>query len=308
MFPSERSTVRKVLGILLPALLLLTACGGGGNEAGQADRLDAVTVTVEDESAAPKVEVDGAITVDEPTAAVLVEGDGEEVQDGQTVTYRIVGINTEDGSALGDTYAEPTGQDLLVDETLKTQDEALYTALLGAKVGSQIGYMQPASSEMGNAGTELLVFKIEGVKNVPTRAEGEAVPPVEGLPTVELAEDGEPSITIPESEAPTELVSQDLIKGSGAEVKETDSVTVQYRGVKWSNGETFDSSWERGQPASFGLQQVVEGWKQGLTGKTVGSQVLVIVPPALGYGGSEGHDLQNETLVFVVDILDAKSA
>ena len=78
----------------------------------------------------------------------------------------------------------------------------------------------------------------------------------------------------------------------------------------WAGGKQFDSSWDRGQPASFpiGTDKVLPGWDEGLVGQTVGSQVLLVVPPDKGYGsagepnaGISGTD----TLVFVIDILDA---
>jgi peptidylprolyl isomerase len=78
----------------------------------------------------------------------------------------------------------------------------------------------------------------------------------------------------------------------------------------WNSGKQFDSSWDRGQPAQFaiGTGNVIAGWDTGLVGQTVGSQVLLVVPPDQGYGkdgnpqaGIKGTD----TLVFVVDLLGA---
>ena len=101
------------------------------------------------------------------------------------------------------------------------------------------------------------------------------------------------------------LVSQDLIKGKGAEVKDTQTVVAHYTG--WLlDGTQFDSSWDRGTPSSFSLDEVIAGWKQGLAGHTVGSHVLLVVPPDLGYGNKDSGKIPaNSTLVFVVDILAA---
>jgi FKBP-type peptidyl-prolyl cis-trans isomerase len=82
---------------------------------------------------------------------------------------------------------------------------------------------------------------------------------------------------------------------------------VQDTGVVWRTGKVFDSSWARGFPESFvlGAGQVIPGWEAGLNGLRVGSRVLLILPPRLGYGQAGdppdvgGHD----TLVFVIDIL-----
>ena len=85
---------------------------------------------------------------------------------------------------------------------------------------------------------------------------------------------------------------------------------MQYTGVKWSDGTVFDSSWENGAPASFQTTGVVDGFRQALEGQTVGSQVLVVIPPALGLrrGRLVEHELAGETLVFVVDILGTQHA
>src|SRR5882757_4169733 len=115
-----------------------------------------------------------------------------------------------------------------------------------------------------------------------------------------------PSIDVPKSDAPTKLVANYVIEGDGAEVAADSTVLVQYKGVLWADGKEFDSTYSRDSLTSFSLTQVVKGWAQGLTGKKVGSRVLIVVPPSLGYGDSppEGSGIQKDsTLVFSVDIL-----
>ena len=125
-----------------------------------------------------------------------------------------------------------------------------------------------------------------------------------------LGKNGEPSISgLDTYKSNGTLVAQTLIKGSGAAVKPSDTVTVQYKG--WLLGgdasKPFDSSWSRGGPATFSLSQVVKGWTNGLAGQTVGSQVLLVVPPSEGYGDTAQNGIPaNSTLVFVVDILSAQ--
>ena len=96
-------------------------------------------------------------------------------------------------------------------------------------------------------------------------------------------------------------------QGDGPAVEEGDTVTVHYTGWLW-DGTQFDSSWDKGSPATFTLAdgQLIDGWVQGLAGQTVGSQVLLVIPPELGYG-ADGNDTipGGSTLVFVVDILAA---
>lgn len=127
------------------------------------------------------------------------------------------------------------------------------------------------------------------------------------LPKVGTNTDGKaPSIEVPKKAAPKKLVANYILEGDGDEVAESDSLLVQYKGVLWADGKEFDSSYSRGQLTSFPLAQVVKGWAQGLTGKKVGSRVLIVIPPALGYGDSppQGSSIKKDSvLVFSVDIL-----
>jgi FKBP-type peptidyl-prolyl cis-trans isomerase len=87
-------------------------------------------------------------------------------------------------------------------------------------------------------------------------------------------------------------------------VEKGDLVTVQYTGALWTEGTIFDSSWDRGTPAQFTTDQVVPGFAAALEGAQVGSQVVVVVPPAQGYRDqATGSIPANSTLVFVIDIL-----
>jgi peptidylprolyl isomerase len=84
---------------------------------------------------------------------------------------------------------------------------------------------------------------------------------------------------------------------------------ANYLGTKWGNGDTpFDSSYERGQPTSFTLTNggLIDGWVKGLAGVRVGSRVMLVVPPKLGYGKAGNPQIQvsgTDTLVFVIDVL-----
>lgn len=136
-----------------------------------------------------------------------------------------------------------------------------------------------------------------------TRATGEAQPAEAGYPAVVLDGAGAPSITPLTNEPPSSFGVSTLIKGSGQVVGSTDIVTVHYSGWLW-DGTAFDSSWTRGEPAQFSLEQVVPGFTKAIAGQTVGSQVIAILPPADGYGESgTGPIPPNSTLIFVVDIL-----
>jgi len=125
-----------------------------------------------------------------------------------------------------------------------------------------------------------------------------------GLPAVTANAGEAPTITAPTGTAPTTLESRDIIVGTGAEVKGTSTLTVQYTLMTWSNGKVVESSWTGGQPATFPLSGVIQGWQQGLPGAKVGGRRLLVIPASLGYGpNGSGPIGPNETLIFVVDII-----
>jgi peptidylprolyl isomerase len=118
----------------------------------------------------------------------------------------------------------------------------------------------------------------------------------------------EPTVVVPKSPAPTHLVTHDLIAGHGATAVTGDKVTVQYVGVDYATGKTFDASWSRHQPFSFtlGAGQVIVGWDEGVAGMKVGGRRELIIPGSLAYGPNPpaGSPFgRNATLVFVVDLL-----
>ena len=102
------------------------------------------------------------------------------------------------------------------------------------------------------------------------------------------------------------LQYQVLQQGAGAKPKATDTVKVNYKGMLL-DGKTFDSSYDRGVPADFPLNQVVPGWQEGIALMPVGSKYKFWIPSKLGYGekGTPGGPIPpNATLVFEVELLD----
>ena len=117
-----------------------------------------------------------------------------------------------------------------------------------------------------------------------------------------------PTVEVPKGSPPKSLVVKEIEKGSGEEAKSGDEVTVQYVGVDYKNGKEFDSSWSRSEPFTFtlGAGQVIPGWEKGVEGMKVGGRRELIIPPELAYGkaGSPPAIGPNETLVFVIDLLE----
>ncbi len=323
----RRTTTRLAAAAVTASLAFtLAACGDGSDadasatpsvapsassSAPAAEPSAEPTATAEDVAALEKVKVDGdpgsqptitlpssPFTVSAAVARVVTPGDGEPLKAGDTVEIQLTAVNGEDGKVLGSTYTdEATGTWTVKDDG--SGIPALDDVLLTTNVGAQVLFALASDGVTQ-------VYVLEPVATVPTRAEGTAVAPKEGLPTVTLADDGTPTITAATGEAPKELTVQPLIEGTGKEVEAGDNVLVQYTGVLW-DGTPFDSSWERGTPfqvSSVGQAQVIDGWNEGLVGQKVGSQVLLVVPPDKGYGDQENGSIPaNSTLVFVVDIL-----
>lgn len=124
-----------------------------------------------------------------------------------------------------------------------------------------------------------------------------------GLPTVVLAPDGHPGIVIPDTEPPSEVASELLIRGSGATVAADSVVIAHYAALNWATGATIRNTWEE-VATPIDLATFMPSVSQSLAGKQVGSQVLVVVPPEFGFGDeSYPNAPAGSTLVFVIDIL-----
>jgi peptidylprolyl isomerase len=133
-------------------------------------------------------------------------------------------------------------------------------------------------------------------------------------PTVPLpaAFNTKPTVSIPSTPPPKQLVVKDLIKGTGPTATAASTVTVQYVGVLYKGHKQFDASWNdgSGQPVSFPLNGVIKGWTQGIPGMKEGGRRELIIPPSLAYknvarpGSGAGHASipPNSTLVFVIDL------
>lgn len=332
--------MRRSVALLLVFALFAAACGddGGDDDASDGDTtpssidlveeealtpaeddpaLDAVTVTGE-AGEDPEISIDGELSVDETVRRLLVEGDGTEVEEGATVTFHFEAVNGRTGEAFD---ASRPGEAPAVSIDPAQLLPGLYRALLEVPEGSRVLAALTPDDAFGPQGgfaelsleaddTLVFVIDVQSVQVPLERAEGTTVQPAEGLPAVTLDDDGAPTIELPEGDPPGELVAQVLIEGEGAEVEAGQQLTAHYTGITWPRGEQFDSSWERGEPATFpiGTGGVIAGWDEGLVGKTIGSQVLLVIPPDKGYGaeGNPQAGIQGtDHLVFVVDLLAA---
>jgi peptidylprolyl isomerase len=279
--------------------------------------LDGITVTGDDPAVTPKVAIaTPPVNVTATTVKTLKEGTGDESTEGNKVTVRQALFLGKDGKQLQSDFESRDTPSFILQGT--DTIPGLITALTGVKVGQRVLFAIPPAEAFGPNGRAeagigptddlVVVADILAVGKVLKQAEGAAVAPVAGQPTVTFDATNGPTISVPKTAAPTALVSQNLIDGNGPEVKSGQTITVHYTGAVWTDGSVFDSSWTRKSPATFGIGtgNVIPGWDKGLVGKKVGSRVLLVVPPADGYGDQAQAKIPaNSTLVFVVDILDA---
>ncbi|MBW5422614.1 FKBP-type peptidyl-prolyl cis-trans isomerase [Streptomyces sp. BG9H] len=246
----------------------------------------------------------------------LIEGKGKEVVKGDYLQADYLGQIWATAKVFDNSYdrGNPTVFPIGVGRVIPGWDQALVGKKLGSRVELAIppkmGYGEEGNKQAGIKGSDTLVFVVDLVEsfNGKSSVKGKEIAQSnKDLPKVGTNTDGKaPSVDIPKADAPDKLVSSYILEGDGDVIKETDSVLCQYKGVQWADGKEFDSSYKGGQLAQFQLAQVVKGWAQGLTGKKVGSRVLIVIPPKLGYGDQppQGSSIKKgATLVFSVDIL-----
>lgn len=102
---------------------------------------------------------------------------------------------------------------------------------------------------------------------------------------------------------PSGLQYKIISEGKGIKPSASDEVEVHYRGTLL-NGEEFDSSYERGEPVKFKLNQVIQGWTEGLQQVKEGSKVILYVPADMAYGEQGAGSIEpNSTLIFEVELL-----
>ncbi|MCW1248763.1 FKBP-type peptidyl-prolyl cis-trans isomerase [Acaricomes phytoseiuli] len=269
-----------------------------------------VQVTPGENRQVPEVKFPTPLNITDPAVKLLRQGEGDEVQSGQQVSLRGVTFNAADGTQLGETFSASAGQTQTVDDSLKSQSAEVYEAFSSAKVGAYIGIANPSSPSMQQGASPdpatLSIYFVESVSNLPSVAPSDEVASLDSegkLPTVNFDDNNVPSVNIPSGPAPENLVVKVLKEGDGDALAATDTINANYAGWRWEDSSKFDSSYDRGEPASFGLSQVIPGWTQGLTGQKVGSTVLLVIPSALGYGDNPGTGRPAGPLVFVVEIV-----
>jgi len=302
----------RIVSVAVIPLVFLAACGSA-KTAVKAGPLGGVAVvgTV----AAPTLSLKTKpVKVTATTAEVIKAGTGATLTKANAIMFNYVLDNGTTGKQVDSSFGkQAAGLDLSSAQVLP----GLTKGLTGQKVGSRVLLAIPPADAFGAAGntaagfgpkdTILFLVDIVSATTPLTTAQGVAVPPKAGLPTVTVVGTKAATVVVPKTKAPTKLIVQPLIKGEGAVVKAGQDIKVNYTGVLWKNGKAFDASADHGSSFDtvIGEGQVIPGWDKGLVGQTVGSRILLVIPPAQGYGakGSPPAIGPKDTLVFVIDIL-----
>ena len=301
------------------SLVGLAACGSSSSDTEEGGKsLSSVTIEGK-QGKEPEVTFDGRLDGSKTETEVVIEGDGETVADGDTATASFwIGNGFTEKEATS-TYDQGPQKVELSSDVLAPLREAI----IGHKVGDRVAVLTSAEDAYGETGNPTI-----GIGNkdavlfvVDILGRAETVPPLDGP----QGEDKKPAGWAPsliekdgvvtgldftDAHQPTgKLIATTLVKGDGAKVEKGQTITVDYLGQVYEADKPFDESYSK-DPAEFpiGVGQVIKGWDERLVGRTVGSRVILEIPPADGYGktGNEGAGIKGtDTLFFVVDILAA---
>jgi FKBP-type peptidyl-prolyl cis-trans isomerase len=321
--------MRRILALIaipLLACVVLAGCGSSSKSTSSASSSsssaganNAVTVTGAFDKT-PTVTIPKAKPGSSLTVRTLIQGNGTTLTKTEALAANFVLYFWQgtSSSLKANTY---TSSPTVIGGTMLP---GLESALIGKKVGSRIlavippsqGYGTAGNSQLGITGSTTLVFVIDVLKAYSDTASATGAQVSNGggnLPTVAAKSGTAPTVTFPSPPSPPgALVTRTLVKGGGPKVAKGEYVIAQYAGYIWRTKKVFGSSWSTGSPFGFVIgatpEQVIPGWDKGLVGQTVGSRVMLSIPPAQGYGSSGASQAGikgSDTLLFVVDIIDA---
>ncbi|MEL4505751.1 FKBP-type peptidyl-prolyl cis-trans isomerase [Luteococcus sp. H138] len=266
--------------------------------------LDVAPTTV---GKAPTVKAKWPLAIEKSQTKVLTPGKGETVAKGATVKVNYHGVNARDGKVFDSSFKN--GQPATF--SLRGVVPGFTKAIEGQKLGSRVVTMMTAADgyaegnpQAGIQKGDNLVFVIdilETSKNVAPKA---------GLPTVKDDAQGMPTATVPKTAAPTETVVQPLVQAPGEKVTDKFMVQVAYRAWDWKTGKLLEDSYSAQQaPQPVQVSQLIPSMKKALVGQTVGSRVMVVIPPkdqpkpqASSASPSATPSAPTQTLVYVIDI------
>ncbi|MGI9084996.1 MAG: FKBP-type peptidyl-prolyl cis-trans isomerase [Aeromicrobium sp.] len=301
--------VRRILAVSATACLLLAGCG---SESSAAADLDDIAVKGSD---SPKLSVGQDFSTESTEMRIVTKGDGDEVADGDSVKVNYVAVNGRTGKQFDNSFTSKSPLTVTLDD--KSALPGFVKALSGQAVGSRVLVAIPPKDGFGQARAELgikaddtMVFLFDIVAKVPDKASGEAKRLPKDVPSI-VEKDDHPA-SFKATRSTPDKVSKPrahvAIEGDGPAVKDGQSLSIHYVGQVYPDGEIFDSSWDRGTPATLGLDQVIACWQDLIPGQKVGSRVVLVCPADTAYGDKPqpGSPIKpGDTLMFAIDLLDA---
>ncbi|MFZ0139474.1 MAG: FKBP-type peptidyl-prolyl cis-trans isomerase [Aeromicrobium sp.] len=302
--------MRRILAVSAAACLLLAGCGSDGSSSSSG--LGDITVRGGEN---PKLTVGKDFTTGSTETRVVTKGTGEKLADGDSVKVNYVAVNGRTGKQFDNSFTSKSPLTLTLDDTSALP--GFLKGLSGQNVGSRVLVAIPPKDGFGQARTELginaddtMLFLFDIVAKVPEKATGASKKLPATVPSI-VDKDGHPDGFKPTKKTPdkvSEATAHVVIEGDGPEVEKGQTITSQYVGQVYPDGEVFDSSWTKGTPASFSLDQVIKCWTDLIPGHKVGSRIVLVCPADTAYGDSpqEGGPIKpGDSLVFAIDLLDA---
>lgn len=283
--------MRRMTALAMAIALAAAGCTGSGtSDNPSGGTIDSVIVGA-DEAGNPTFDFTPGLSYSKVQTEVLWEGEGERLAAGDRILLDMYAVSLDNDRVLKDTYSDLPEAFLLAPELV---GDDLYNQLIDQRVGARLLFVSPPAEGHEDTGAVALLVDV-----LPARATGDHAGSRGDIPVVLLAPDGEPTITIRDTDvAPATLTTVTLIQGTGPQVLAGSRILVNYVGVTYPDGTIYKSSWEDGAgpwATRIGYGEVPAGWDQGLIDRAEGSQVLLLIPPALAYG--------DEAMAFVVDIL-----
>ncbi|AXT84947.1 hypothetical protein C6I20_06935 [Aeromicrobium sp. A1-2] len=304
--------MRRILIAAVAASSLILA-GCGGSDSGN-DGLDAIKVS---SAKSPKVTVAKGYTATKTESKVLKAGGGDKLASGDAVKVNYVAVNGRTGKQFDSSFKTEKPLTLTLDKNAVLP--GFVAGLEGQTVGSRVLVAISPKDGFGQDQDQLdikkddtMVFLFDIVSKVPTEVTGTAKKLPADVPKLVLDDDKHPSKFTKTSKTAKKITKESahiVIQGDGAEITEGQTLTAQYVGQVYPDGEIFDESWSSSSRSfQVGAGQLIKCWDDQLVGQKLGSRVVLICPGDKAYGDSPpaGSKIgKDDTLIFAIDLLDA---
>lgn len=275
----------------------------------------------------PKTHVPTPTVSSRIETSVLSKGSGMELGNGDVGVGQVTVYDGATGKPLFSSAANGKYSDSTQTELSIGNKKIPFSRYLDCQtVGSRTATIMSATNWFGDKATATsnnfsptatFVVVTDITKGFRGRATGVLQPPQAGFPSVVTSTNGTPGITLDLQSPPKTLQWEVVRRGSGEKVKAGEGVLLQVQGIEWTNPApttTFDSTWTTGTPRPYvltaltsadGTNSLDPGSVKALVGQTVGSQVLVVVPPKFGYpsGKAPSGYPTGSTLIYVYDVI-----